>query len=68
MGTMTNLLRPILVGLLAVFAFSTVVPGGGWVFDDHVLMERNRDLRQSDIWAQSFQRDYYSSSEVIGNS
>jgi len=67
MGSFTNLLRPVLVGVLAIFAFSSVVPGGGWVFDDHVLLERNSDLKKSDVWVQSFQRDYYSSSEVLGN-
>ena len=68
MTSFTNVLRPVLVGVLAVLAFSSVVPGGGWVFDDHVLLERNRELKKSSIWWQSFQRDYYSSSEVVGNS
>lgn len=68
MGSVGRLLRPLTVVLLATFAFSSVVPGGGWVFDDHVLLERNADLKRSDVWVQSFTRDYYSSSELVGES
>jgi tetratricopeptide (TPR) repeat protein len=63
-----RLLPAVLVGVLAMVAFSSVVPGGGWVFDDHVLVERNADLQQRDVWVHSFGRDYYASSERIGNS
>src|SRR3989442_5822287 len=54
------------VALLALLAFAPVVPGGGLVFDDHVLIERNADLRRSDVWGASFQRDYYATSERPG--
>ncbi|MFQ5601456.1 MAG: tetratricopeptide repeat protein [Candidatus Krumholzibacteriia bacterium] len=54
------------VALLAMIAFAAVVPGGGYVFDDHVLIERNSDLRRGDVWWASFGRDYYATSEQPG--
>jgi tetratricopeptide (TPR) repeat protein len=52
--------------LLALLAFAAVVPGGDFIFDDHVLIERNTDLRRSDVWWRSFSRDYYATSEQPG--
>ncbi len=54
------------VGLAALLAFAAVVPAGGWVFDDHVLIERNEDLRRNDIWWSAFTRDYYATSAAPG--
>ena len=52
----------------ALGAFAAVVPRSGWVFDDHVLIERNADLLHSDIWWRAFMRDYYATSEAPGES
>lgn len=54
------------VVVLAVLAFVAVVPGGGFVFDDHVLIERNADLPRADVWRASWGRDYYATSERPG--
>lgn len=59
-------LRAACVILLAATAFAAVVPGGGFVFDDHVLIERNRDLAQRAVWREAFARDYYATSEQPG--
>lgn len=58
----------VLVAAVAAMSFLPVVDGGGFVFDDHVLLERNRDLDQPDIWWRLWQRDYYASSEHVGDS
>ncbi|HZL83910.1 MAG TPA: tetratricopeptide repeat protein [Candidatus Krumholzibacteria bacterium] len=58
--------RAWLVGLAAFVAFTAVVPSGEWVFDDHVLIERNEDLRRDDIWWSAFTRDYYATSAAPG--
>ena len=61
-----NALRPTLVLLLATLAFAAVVPGGGFVFDDHVLIERNDELKRGDVWWKAFERDYYATSDRPG--
>lgn len=61
-----NSLRAAVVLLLATFAFAPVVPGGGFVFDDHVLIERNADLQRADVWRNAFNRDYYATSDRPG--
>ncbi len=59
-------MRLLLPGLAAALAFAAVVPQSEWVFDDHVLIERNTELRRSDIWRSAFGRDYYATSEAPG--
>jgi tetratricopeptide (TPR) repeat protein len=61
-----NFLRAAFVLVLATFAFASVVPGGGFVFDDHVLIERNADLKRADVWRNAFSRDYYATSDRPG--
>ncbi len=61
-------LRAWFVGFAALLAFAAVVPRGSWVFDDHVLIERNDTLRQNDIWWSTFTRDYYATSDSPGAS
>ena len=61
-----NALRAALLILLAAVAFASVVPGGSYVFDDHVLIERNDELRRDDVWWKAFQRDYYATSDRPG--
>jgi tetratricopeptide (TPR) repeat protein len=58
--------RPLLVALVAFVAFASAVRNSGWVFDDHVLIERNTDLRRGDIWKQALVRDYYATSQAYG--
>ncbi|UCE01355.1 MAG: tetratricopeptide repeat protein [Candidatus Latescibacterota bacterium] len=58
--------RAAILILLALLAFAAVVPGGDFIFDDHVLIERNTDLQHSDVWWRSFARDYYATSEQPG--
>lgn len=67
-GPIRGALRPAAVALLAALAFATVVPGGKFVFDDHVLLEKNHDLLRGDIWWTAFGRDYYATSDRIGGS
>jgi tetratricopeptide (TPR) repeat protein len=54
------------VAAVALAAFFPVLDGGAFVFDDHVLVERNRDLDQPDIWRRALASDYYASSENVG--
>ncbi len=61
-----RLLRTAILGLVAALAFAAVVPGGDWVFDDHVLIERNAELRKPAVWWSAFARDYYATSEAPG--
>lgn len=56
------------VAAVAVLAFAAVLPGGQLVFDDHVLVEDNADLRTNGIWLQAFQNDYYKTSQQPGGS
>ncbi len=61
-----NALRAALLIVLAALAFASVVPGGGYVFDDHVLIERNDELRRDDVWWKAFERDYYATADRPG--
>ena len=63
-----HIVRPACVALLGALAFANVVPRGDFVFDDHVLIERNVDIRRSDIWWTAFRRDYYATSQEMGGS
>jgi tetratricopeptide (TPR) repeat protein len=56
------------VAAAAVLAFVAVIPGSRFVFDDHVLIENNAYLHQSDIWWSAFARDYFATSENPGGS
>ena len=59
-------IRLVVLAVAALLAFAVAVPRGGWVFDDHVLIERNADLARADVWWAAFGRDYYASSEAPG--
>ena len=48
---------PIVVALVAAITFAGGVRKSSFVFDDHVLIERNADLRRGDIWWQALVRD-----------
>ena len=61
-----RLLVPLAIALAAVLAFAAVLPGGKYVFDDHVLIEKNFDLVRPNIWWAAFSRDYYATSEAPG--
>ena len=56
------------MALVALLAFVAVLPGGTFVFDDHVLIEKNTNLPRGDIWRASFGRDYYATGERAGGS
>lgn len=70
-GPGSRFARPLLVlgvALVGALAFAPVLPGARFVFDDHVLIEKNSDLHRSDVWWMSFTRDYYTSSAQVGRS
>lgn len=59
---------PVVVGLLAAITFASGFRQSSFVFDDHVLIERNVDLRRGDIWRRALVSDYYATSEAYGGS
>jgi len=61
-----HLLAPVVVALLAAITFASGFRHGSFVFDDHVLIERNADLRRGDIWQRALVRDYYATSDAHG--
>ena len=63
---MRSALRAAGVALAAALAFTAVVPRSEFVFDDHVLLERNAELQRPDIVRSAFGRDYYAASEQLG--
>jgi tetratricopeptide (TPR) repeat protein len=57
----------LITAVVAFVAFAAVLPGGKFVFDDHVLIEHNTDLLRHDIWWTAFGRDYYATSQQRGD-
>jgi len=58
--------RSVLVVLVALVAFASAVRNSSWVFDDHVLIQHNADLRRADIWKHALVSDYYATSQAYG--
>jgi protein O-mannosyl-transferase len=67
-GRLVRALLVLGVALVGALAFAAVLPGARFVFDDHVLIEKNSDLHRNDVWWMSFERDYYTSSAQVGRS
>jgi protein O-mannosyl-transferase len=63
---MRGVLRAAAVALAAALAFAAGVPRSEFVFDDHVLLERNAELLRPGIVGSAFGRDYYTASEQLG--
>jgi tetratricopeptide (TPR) repeat protein len=63
-----RLLAPVAIAVAAGLAFASVLPGSSFVFDDHVLIEKNMLLRRADVWWAAFGRDYFETSEHPGGS
>ena len=61
-------LAPLAVGIVGALSFAASLPDSRFVFDDHVLVEANMDLRRSDVWWVAFARDYYTTSAQVGRS
>ena len=67
-GPAAGIASALLVACLAVLSFVAVLPGGQFVFDDHVLVEDNKDLGAAGMWRRAFQQDYYKTSQQPGGS